>query len=106
MFRTWLMHTARALDYLRDGGKSERINLGNGHGYSVLEVIEAARQVTGKPIEVRIEPPRSGDPSKLVADAQYARTLLGWQPAYPDLSSILESDWKWRVKHPDGYAAD
>jgi UDP-glucose 4-epimerase len=97
---------ARALDYLRDGGKSERINLGNGHGYSVLEVIEAARQVTGKPIDVRIEPPRSGDPSKLVADAEYAHTLLGWRPAYPDLSSILESDWNWRVKHPDGYAAD
>jgi UDP-glucose 4-epimerase len=97
---------ARALDYLRDGGKSERINLGNGHGYSVLEVIEAARQVTGKPIEVRIEPPRSGDPSKLVADAEYARTLLGWRPAYPDLSSILESDWNWRLEHPDGYAAD
>ena len=97
---------ARALDYLRDGGKSERINLGNGHGYSVLEVIEAARQVTGKPIDVRIEPPRSGDPSKLVADAEYAHTLLGWRPAYPDLSSILESDWNWRVKHPEGYAAD
>ena len=97
---------ARALDYLRDGGKSERINLGNGHGYSVLEVIEAARQVTGRPIEVRIEPPRSGDPSKLVANAEYARTLLAWQPAYPDLSSILESDWNWRLKHPDGYVAD
>jgi len=97
---------ARALDYLRDGGKSERINLGNGHGYSVLEVIEAARQVTGKPIDVRIEPPRSGDPSKLVADAEYAHTLLGWRPAFPDLSSILESDWKWRVKHPDGYSDD
>ena len=97
---------ARALDYLRDGGKSERINLGNGHGYSVLEVIEAARHVTGKPIDVRIEPPRPGDPSKLVADAEYAHTLLGWRPAYPDLSSILESDWNWRVKHPEGYAAD
>jgi UDP-glucose 4-epimerase len=69
----------------------------------VLEVIEAAKHLTGRPIEVRIEPPRAGDPSKLVANADYARTVLGWQPAYPALSSILESDWNWRVKHPDGY---
>jgi len=93
----------RALEYLRKGGKSERINLGNGHGYSVLEVIETARRVTGKKIDVKIEPPRSGDPSRLVADASRAHSVLSWRPAYPDLTSILESDWKWRVKHPDGY---
>ena len=84
-------------------GQVRTHNLGNGHGYSVLEVIGRGN---GKLIEVRIEPPRSGDPSKLVADAAYARTLLGWRPAYPDLSSILESDWNWRLEHPDGYAAD
>ena len=93
----------RALEHLRDGGQSERINLGNGHGYSVLEVIEAARHVTGKPIEIRIEPRRQGDPSRLVADAARARSVLGWVPAYPELTSILESDWKWRSKHPVGY---
>jgi len=93
-----------ALDYLRAGGKSDYINLGNGQGYSVLEVIESARRVTERPIEVRIEPPRAGDPSRLVANAEKARTLLGWQPAYPELTSIIRTDWEWRLKHPNGYA--
>jgi UDP-glucose 4-epimerase len=94
-----------ALDRLRTGGRSECINLGNGHGYSVLEVIETARQVTGLPIAIRIEPPRPGDPSRLVANAEKARTILGWQAAYPELASIMRSDWEWRVKHPRGYAS-
>jgi UDP-glucose 4-epimerase len=95
-----------ALDYLRGGGESERINLGNGKGYSVLEVIEAARQVTGREIPVRMEPPRAGDPSHLVADASKARALLGWQPAYAELSRIIGTDWQWRLKHPRGYASE
>jgi UDP-glucose 4-epimerase len=93
------------LDYLRDGGKSERINLGNGHGYSVLEVIEAARQVTGKPIEVRIEPPRL----EILRSSSRCRICPHASGLAAGLSRpviILESDWKWRVKHPDGYAAD
>lgn len=94
-----------ALDYLCTGGASERINLGNGHGYSVLEVIETARQVTGRPIEIKIEPPRPGDPSHLVANAEKARQLLGWQPAKPDLATIIRTDWEWRSKHPQGYTA-
>jgi UDP-glucose 4-epimerase len=94
-----------ALDHLRTGGKSECINLGNGHGYSVLEVIETARRVTGLPIAIRIERPRPGDPSRLVANADKARTILGWQPAYPELASIMRSDWEWRMKHPQGYAS-
>jgi UDP-glucose 4-epimerase len=94
-----------ALDYLRTGGSSECINLGNGQGYSVLEVIETARQVTGRPIEINIEPPRAGDPSHLVANAEKARGLLGWQPAYPDLASIIRTDWEWRMNHPRGYGA-
>jgi UDP-glucose 4-epimerase len=89
-----------ALNYLREGGASECINLGNGQGYSVLEVIEAARQVTGRPIAINVEPRRSGDPSHLVANAEKARTVLGWQPAYPDLSSIIRSDWVWRKTTP------
>lgn len=93
----------RALGYLRAGRESERINLGNGHGYSVMEVVETARQVTGQAIAINIEPPRPGDPSRLVADAQKARTLLGWRPARPDLASILRTDWEWRTKHPRGY---
>lgn len=92
-----------ALEYLRAGGAPERINLGNGQGYSVLEVIETARQVTGRPIDIRIEPPRPGDPSHLVADAQKAHALLGWQPAFPDLASIIRTDWEWRMEHPLGY---
>lgn len=95
-----------ALDYLRSGGSSECINLGNGQGYSVLEVIETARQVTERPIAINIEPPRAGDPSHLVANAERARRLLGWQPAYPDLASIIRSDWEWRMKHPRGYASE
>ena len=92
-----------ALNYLRAGGDSERINLGNGQGYSVMEVIETARQVTARAIGLNIEPPRPGDPSRLVANAGKARILLGWQPSHPDLASILRTDWEWRTKHPQGY---
>ncbi|HEX9004621.1 MAG TPA: UDP-glucose 4-epimerase GalE [Blastocatellia bacterium] len=95
-----------ALNHLRNGGASERINLGNGQGYSVLEVVEAARQVTGQSITVNLEPRRPGDPSHLVADATKARQVLGWQPAYPDLAEILRTDWEWRQKHPDGYGSE
>ncbi len=69
-----------ALAHLRRGGGSEFINLGNGHGYSVMEVIETARRVTGRDIEARIEPARPGDPTRLVADAAKAREVLGWKP--------------------------
>jgi len=88
----------RALDHLRRGGTSEKINLGNGHGYSVLEVIETARRVTGRDIPSRMEPRRLGDPSTLVANAAYARTVLGWQPKFPELETILQTDWEWRTK--------
>src|SRR5713101_9373313 len=87
-----------ALDHLSAGGKSEHLNLGNGQGYSVMEVIETARQVTGRPITIKIEPRRAGDPSRLVADAAKARRVLAWQPAYPDLVSIIRTDWDWRTK--------
>jgi UDP-glucose 4-epimerase len=94
-----------ALDYLRAGGDSTAINLGNGNGYSVLEVIEAARKVTNQPIAVKMKPPRPGDPSHLVADATMARENLNWKPSYPDLTSIIASAWQWRGAHPLGYAA-
>lgn len=92
-----------ALDYLDEGNDSTAINLGNGQGYSVLEVIEAARKVTGRDIRVKIEPRRTGDPSRLVADASRAREVLGWQPRYPSLEEIIGSAWKWHESHPDGY---
>jgi UDP-glucose 4-epimerase len=91
-----------ALEHLRKGGKSDFINLGTGHGYSVLEVIEASRQVTGNKINIRHAAPRPGDPARLVADAQKACAVLGWKPTY-DLTGILRSQWEWRKKNPKGY---
>ena len=95
----------RALEHLRGGGKSDFLNLGTGHGYSVLEVIESARKVTGRPIEIRMDAARAGDPARLVADAAKSKTVLGWVPAQSDLQSIIGSAWKWRQKHPHGYAS-
>jgi UDP-glucose 4-epimerase len=95
-----------ALEHLRRGGESERINLGNGHGYSVMEVIETARRVTGRDIEARIEPARPGDPSRLVADASKARSVLGWKTQYPDLETIVRTAWDWHRAHPEGYGAE
>jgi UDP-glucose 4-epimerase len=84
------------LEYLRSGGASDFLNLGTGGGYSVMEVIETARQITGKPIAAKIEGRRPGDPPKLVADASKAKKLLGWEPSMSDLSTILRSQWEWR----------
>jgi UDP-glucose-4-epimerase GalE len=97
---------ALALDYLRAGGTSTAINLGNGQGYSVLEVVEAARRVTNQPIEVEVQARRAGDPSHLVADAARAREILGWEPRQPDLDTIIGSAWRWHTDRPSGYAAD
>ncbi|HLM56673.1 MAG TPA: UDP-glucose 4-epimerase GalE, partial [Pyrinomonadaceae bacterium] len=94
-----------ALAHLRRGGQSDFINLGNGQGYSVMEVIETARRVTGRDIEARIEPARPGDPTRLVADAAKAREVLGWRTKYPDLEAIIRTAWDWHQRHPEGYAA-
>ena len=93
-----------ALRYLSRGGESEFINLGNGHGYSVMEVIEAARRVTGRPIEVRPEAARAGDPARLVADARKAREVLGWETRHPELEAIVRTAWEWHEAHPEGYS--
>lgn len=95
----------RALGHLRRDGKSDFLNLGTGHGYSVLEVIESARQVTGRAIRIRFEPPRPGDPPRLVADPAKANSALGWTPSKSDLRSIIASAWQWRQKHPRGYVS-
>ncbi len=89
---------ALALDYLRDGSSSTAINLGNGQGYSVLEVINAARDVTRQEIPIKIEGRRAGDPSHLVADSSKARSVLGWQPQHADLATIISSAWEWHTK--------
>ncbi len=93
----------RALDYLANGGASTQINLGNGVGFSVLEVIEAARKVTGNDIEARIESRRAGDPSHLIADARKALDVLGWKPQYTSIESIIQTAWDWKIANPNGY---
>ena len=80
-------------------------NLGNGNGYSVKEVIDATRRVTGRAIAAESGPRRPGDPARLIASAEKARKLLGWQPAYTDLGDIIASAWQWHQAHPDGYAS-
>jgi UDP-glucose 4-epimerase len=92
------------LEHLRRRGQSDFLNLGTGHGCSVMEVIECARRVTGRPIPARIEGPRADDPAKLVADARKAEQVLGWKPTMSDLPSILCLQWHWLQKHPHGYA--
>jgi len=95
-----------ALDHLRRGGGSEFINLGNGQGYSVMQVIETARRVSQRPIEARVEPDRPGDPSRLVAESTKARLLLGWKPKFPDLEMIIRTAWDWHIAHPNGYEVE
>jgi UDP-glucose 4-epimerase len=81
------------------------LNLGNGAGYSVQQVIETARRITGRQITATPAPRRAGDPAKLVASADSIRQLFGWQPRHPDLESIIESAWQWHRTHPDGYGS-
>ena len=95
----------RALEHLRRGGDSAALNLGTGQGYSVMEVVETARRVTGVPIRTRIEGPRPGDPARLVADPSRAKALLRWQPTMSDLNAIVESAWAWKKRQPNGYGS-
>ena len=84
-------------------GISGPFNLGNGDGYTVKEVIEVCREVTGHPIPAEIQPRRAGDCTALVADATKARTVLGWDPQHADLKEIVQSAWDWHQSHPNGY---
>lgn len=93
----------RALDYLIRGGKSISMNLGNGTGYSVKEVIEAARVVTGHSIPSEVAPRRAGDPAQLVASADLAKKVLGWESKKPGLLAILSGAWNWHQSHPEGF---
>ena len=92
-----------ALKYLMNGGKSDVFNLGNGVGFTVKEIIEATREVTGKEIPEVIAPRRSGDPSTLIASSEKAKTVLGWKPELYDIKIIISSAWKWHLSHPHGY---
>lgn len=83
--------------------ESRLYNLGNGKGYSVKEVIEVARAVTGHPIPSLIKGRRAGDPAQLIASSERITRELNWQPRFPQLESIIESAWQWHQKHPQGY---
>lgn len=85
-----------ALKYLQNGGASDAFNLGNGNGFSVLEVIDAAKRVTGLDVPYKMEARRAGDPSRLIANAAKAASVLGWKPDHAELDSIIESAWNWR----------
>jgi UDP-glucose 4-epimerase len=94
-----------ALERAAAGGGAEAYNLGNGAGFSVLQVIEAARRITGRPVAIRRAGRRPGDPAILVASSERARRDLGWRPHLAALGEIVETAWKFLVDHPDGYPA-
>ncbi|MCP4644671.1 MAG: UDP-glucose 4-epimerase GalE, partial [bacterium] len=93
----------RAKDYLRDGGASDFINLGTETGNSVLEVMQSVERVTGKEVPHVLSDRRPGDPDRLVASADKARTVLGWEAKKCDIDLIVRDAWDWRQAHPNGY---
>jgi UDP-glucose 4-epimerase len=86
-----------------EAGEHRVYNLGNGAGFSVREVVEAARRVTGRPIDALEAPRRAGDPAVLVASSDRARAELGWKPEKPELEAMISDAWDWMRSHPDGY---
>ncbi len=92
-----------ALDYLLSGGENNVFNLGNGVGFSVKEVIEEARKVTGHAIPTEVLPRRAGDPAQLIASSEKAKTLLRWKPEFEDLHTIIQTAWDWHKTHPRGF---
>jgi UDP-glucose 4-epimerase len=93
----------QALEYLNSGGKSDAFNLGLADGFSVKEVVEACRKVTGHPIPAVEAPRREGDPPILVASGEKAKQILGWKPRYDTLEKIIQTAWNFHQKHPKGY---
>lgn len=92
-----------AVKYLREGHDSDAFNLGSATGFSNLEMLKAAREVTGKKIPAEIAGRRGGDPDSLVAASDKARKILGWKPEYDDVHKIIETAWAWHSTHPNGY---
>jgi len=88
----------RALDYLRDEGRSDRMNCGYGHGFSVREVVDTAKKVTGVDFRVEETGRRAGDPPALIADSRLLRDRTGWQPRYDDLTFIIGTAWEWELR--------
>jgi UDP-glucose 4-epimerase len=94
-----------ALRALQAGGPSRKYNLGNGRGFSIMEVLEVARQITGHPIPTEVGPRRPGDPAMLIASSETLKRELGWQPRHSELEQIVGDAWRWFQKHPQGYAS-
>ena len=92
-----------ALKRLMNGGESTAYNLGNGTGFTVKEVVEVARKVTGHPIQAEVAPRRAGDPATLIASSDRAVNELGWKPEFNSLETIISTAWKWHQAHPHGY---
>ncbi|MCM0598286.1 UDP-glucose 4-epimerase GalE [Periweissella fabalis] len=92
-----------ALDYLAQGNPSNQFNLGSSTGFSVKEMVEAAREATGETIPAEVAPRREGDPDTLIAASDKARDVLGWQPQYDDVKEIIKTAWTWTKAHPNGY---
>lgn len=95
-----------ALAYLRNGGESDVFNIGSSQGFSVKEMIDAARTVTGKDIPVKIGARRAGDPGTLIASSDKARSVLGWNPVHTSVEKIIGDAWNWHSTHPAGYEKD
>ena len=83
---------------------NRKYNLGNGQGFTNLEVVQAAQRVTGRPIAYDIGPRRPGDPAVLIASSDLIRQELGWQPQYITIEQIVATAWEWHSRHPRGYA--
>lgn len=94
-----------ALDYLDRGGKSDIFNLGSSQGFSVKELIDVAREVTGKEIPAKVGPRRAGDPAVLIASSAKAKEVLGWNPSRTDMKDIIGDAWRWHQNRPNGYDA-
>ncbi|MFV8044335.1 UDP-glucose 4-epimerase GalE [Streptococcus hyovaginalis] len=92
-----------AVKYLREGNESTAFNLGSSTGFSNLEIVEAARRVTGKEIPLEMAERRPGDPDSLVAESSKARDILGWKPQFDNIDRIIETAWAWHSSHPHGY---
>lgn len=92
-----------AVDYLEDGGESDVFNLGSSRGFSVKEMIDAAREVTGHEIPAEMGVRRAGDPSKLIASSEKAKNVLGWNPKRTEVHQIIKDAWRWHQKYPRAY---
>ncbi|MFU2222420.1 UDP-glucose 4-epimerase GalE [Streptococcus pluranimalium] len=92
-----------AVKYLREGNESTAFNLGSSTGFSNLEIVEAARRVTGKEIPLEMVDRRPGDPDSLIAESSKARQVLGWKPQFDNIEKIIETAWAWHSSHPQGY---